>query len=240
MRSCADGALVLVGFCDSASFRSDTPWSYSLASISARAIRICSIKGSMSVVVGTTPATAPGTADAAVAAVVGALAATAVYAATGAVSAVVAAAGSGGGVPVSGAAGGRAAANSVVSTPGSASAELARPWMKNTTDATRKMPLIARIHVGCRRLGAAGAAGAAGMTAVELDLSCAALPVDDERASAAGRTPEFEILLPPVADGQLAPLWTGMVTAADDHDATLPDSCSRRTTSRSARRSAAD
>src|SRR6188768_3281516 len=234
MRSCADGALVLVGFCDSASFRSDTPWSYSLASILARAIRICSIKGSMSVVVGTTPATAPGTADAAVAAVVGAFAATAVDAATGAVSAVVAAAGSGGGVPVSGAAGGRAAANSVVSTPGSASAELARPWMKNTTDATRKMPLIARIHVGCRRLGAAG------MTAVELDLSCAALPVDDERASAAGRTPEFEILLPPVADGQLAPLWTGMVTAADDHDATLPDSCSRRTTSRSARRSAAD
>src|SRR5688500_8301009 len=116
MSSCAAGALVLIGFCDSASFRSDTPWSYSLASILARAIRICSISGSVSVV-GTTPATAPATADAAVAAVLGAVAAT-VVAAAGAVVTPGGVDGTGCVVaPVSGA-GGNAAANSVVSTPG--------------------------------------------------------------------------------------------------------------------------
>src|SRR6187549_1034611 len=98
--------------------------------------------------------------------------------------------------------------------------------MKNATEAMRKIPLRASIQVGCVRFGAAGAA-------VVGEWFCTVAAAADESAAATRLVPELAALLA-VADGQLAPLWTGSATDADDHDATLPDSYSRRTASSSA------
>src|SRR6187402_557073 len=104
-----------------------------------------------------------------------------------------------------------------------------RPWMKNTTEAMRKVPLRASIHVGCWRFGATGAA-------MVPEWLCTVAAAADESAAGAGLTPDLEILLA-AADGQLVPLCVGTATDADDHDATLPDSYARRTLSSSARMS---